>query len=660
MTYEFDIDYKQVNLTGKFVQAMTINDQLPAPTISATVGDTLEVTFNNRMDVETSIHWHGILLPNDQDGVSYVTNLPILPDTSFTYRYPVIHAGTYWYHAHTDLQEQRGLYGALVFHPSKSNVKVDHDQVLVFSDWTNENPSQVWRNLKKSDHYYALKKDSVVSWDKVIAAGSAAIKNKLESSWMRMGPMDISDIGYDAFLVNGAREQHLPYVEPNQLVRLRLVNASASTYFNIEFADGPMQIISADGVDVELLTVQRLRMAIAETYDLLICITDAQSYELRATSEDGTGSSSVWIGSGPKVYAPTIAKPNFLLGHSGHGDGHHQSGADHTMHSMHAMGDQAKDLVVPHLTQYQGLRSPTKTTIDQSRPVREVPLRLTGNMERFVWSFNNKTLTQQDTIAIKKGEKVRFVLQNETMMHHPIHLHGHFFRVLNGEGDYSPLKHTVNVPALETVIIEFAADEEKDWLFHCHNLYHMKSGMTRVVRYQGHTKDPALMAAAKNNPWPKDNAWFIKGELAALSSHSKLHWRPWNIDYAFDVEIEHDYDRDYEAEARFERHISRFVDVYVGVDAEQEENEHEEIATAGIRYMLPLLIQSDWRIDSDGRAQLELSSELQLTKRWHTEWEYNTDDEYSVFLNYEFNKQWLFSINSHDDFAGGVGFTRQF
>ncbi|PCH57285.1 MAG: hypothetical protein COC15_01385 [Legionellales bacterium] len=193
--YKFTIDTKTVNFTGAPVVALAINKQIPGPTITATVGDILEVTFDNKMDVETSIHWHGILLPNEQDGVPYLTTQPIAPHSSFTYNYKITHAGTYWYHSHTGLQEQRGIYGALVFHPKNgARIKTDRDYVVVLSDWINASPKQVLANLKQDGDYYALKKGSVQSWDKVIKNGFGAIKKRLQGAWSRMGPMDLSDV----------------------------------------------------------------------------------------------------------------------------------------------------------------------------------------------------------------------------------------------------------------------------------------------------------------------------------------------------------------------------------------------------------------------------------------------------------------------------------
>jgi FtsP/CotA-like multicopper oxidase with cupredoxin domain len=199
--YNLDIDYKIINVTGEPVKAMAVGGTIPAPTIAAKLGDVLLVTFNNKMDVETSIHWHGVLLENSQDGVPYLTTMPIKPHSSFTYSFPIKHSGTYWYHSHTGLQEQRGIYGALVFYPKKESRQYSKDLTVVLSDWTNENPQQVLANLKKDGDYYALKKDSVQSWAEVIKHN--AVKNRLQQSWVRMGAMDLGDIGYDAFLSGG-------------------------------------------------------------------------------------------------------------------------------------------------------------------------------------------------------------------------------------------------------------------------------------------------------------------------------------------------------------------------------------------------------------------------------------------------------------------------
>ena len=674
--YEFDINYKTVNFSGEDVQAMSVGGSIPAPTIEATVGDTLRVTFHNKMDVESSIHWHGVLLPNDQDGVPFLTTSPIRAGKSFTYEYPIIHHGTYWYHSHTQLQEQRGVYGSLVFHPKDGEkYKADREYVAVLSDWTNENPMQVLRNLKKDGDYYALKKDSVQSWIKVFQYGSEAIKNRLNSSWTRMGPMDLSDVGYDAFLLNGKKESAVDGLKGGETVRLRIVNASASSYQYVEFAGGPMTIVAADGVDTELKEVDRLKISVAETYDVLVQLPDDNmAYEFRASAEDGTGYSSLWLGEGHKMVARTIEKPNlFLIDHSIHnmdmGDMKMDSmeGMDHSMHDMD-MDDMKMDSIdhsnmghtmpagntaIRMMNEYDGLRSPVKTTLPVGNPDREVLLELTGNMERYVWSFNNKTLAEEDKILIRKGENVRFKFVNRTMMHHPLHLHGHFFRVLNGQGEYSPLKHTVNVPPMQTVEIEFYANEEKDWFFHCHNLYHMKGGMARVVRYEDAPSRGELNDQFYKNL--KQDPWYRSVDTMTYSNFIGNETRFSNTRNAIELGFDYDYKDEYEIDVVYERSINRFFDVFVGGDFQGDEQKNESLAVLGIRYVLPMLIDSEIRLDSKGNARLELSSDLQLTNRTKFDWLVNTDDEYRLGLEYEITKKVSLVANFDSDYDGGVG-----
>ena len=669
--YNFDVDYKMVNYTGQPVQAMAVGGTIPAPTIEATVGDTLRVTFNNKMNVETSVHWHGILLPNDQDGVPYLTTPPIKAGTSFTYEYPVIHHGTYWYHSHTGLQEQRGVYGSLVFRPRTGEAVIaDKEAVIVLSDWTDENPNRVMHNLKKSYDYYALKKDSVQSWLKVVQHGPRAIQNRLNGAWMRMGPMDLSDVGYDAFLANGQRRHSLPDMNGGETVRLRVINAGASTYFELQFAGGPMTIVAADGVDVVPFEVDRQRIAIAETFDVIVTMPSTGSYEFRATAEDSTGYSSSILGTGSLHRAPDIPKPNsFLVDHSLHGSmtGNGHAAMKHTMPMVkpemdhaamgHNMSSRKPQLPAPQrMQEYELLRSLEPTHFDAGNPMRTVNLELTGDMERFAWSFNNKVLSEDSKILIRRGETVQFVMENKTMMHHPIHLHGHFFRVLNGKGAYSPLKHTVSVPPMQTVTIEFLANEEKDWFFHCHNLYHMKSGMSRVISYQDSTQATQDTLA----PLFSDRHWFYFGDFGIHTNFTSAELRAENTRNAVNLGYDWDYDDDYEIELTYERSLNRFLELYAGGEFEEEDSETENTAIAGIHYVLPLLIEADLRVDSEGQGRLGLSSDLQLTDRVSFSWDVNTDNEYRLQLEYELSKS-LSILGNHDDqYDWGIGIEAKF
>ncbi|MFT5426754.1 MAG: FtsP/CotA-like multicopper oxidase with cupredoxin domain [Gammaproteobacteria bacterium] len=660
VSYTFDVDYQEIKMTDKSVIAMTIDGQIPAPTIEASVGDSLKVTFNNLMDVETSVHWHGVLLPNDQDGVPYLTTSPIKPGTSFTYEFPIIHSGTYWYHSHTGLQEQRGIYGALVFHSTESQYEYDKEKVIVLSDWTDEDPKQVLKHLKREDDYYAMKKKAVQSWDKVIANGLPGLKNRLNGAWIRMGPMDISDVGYDAFLINGRAQSWDSDVQPGDKVRLRIINAAASSYFYVDYAGSGMTIIEVDGMPVMPKEVDRLRLAVAETYDVIIQIPESDNaFELRATSEDVTGFASLYLGEGDTVKSKSIVKPNLMLmDHSMHmmsmdGGNEHQP-MKHEMDKHDAMSD------IRMLNEYAGLRSPSHTTLDPDRPSREIVLKLTGSMDRYIWSFNNQTLTEADKILIKKGENVRFVFVNETMMHHPLHLHGHFFRVLNGEGAHAPLKHTVNVPPFQKVEIEFYANEEKDWFFHCHNLYHMKGGMARVIRYDNQETNKNENSAFDKNLKANGDPWYAFADMSFQSNMVSGEFWALNTRNTLRLHYDFDYDDEYDIDAFYERHLTRFLSLYTGVNIEREDGDVANSVVAGARYIFPLLLESDFRIDSKGDLRLELNSDYQLTERVSFDWKWNTDNEYRFNLGYDFNKTLSLITNYDSDFGVGGGLELHF
>lgn len=645
VSYEFDIDYREINVTGKPVAAMVIDGGIPGPTIQANLNDTLRVTFNNRMDVDTSIHWHGVLLPNDQDGVPYLTTPPIAAGGSLTFEYPVTHAGAYWYHAHTGLQEQRGLYGALVFRDPAETYRYDRELVLVLSDWTDEHPHAVLRNLKREADYYALKKDTVQSWRGVLQNGRQAIKNRIEGAWIRMGPMDLSDVGYDAFLVNGKQSLQNTEIKRGETVRLRIINASASSYFHVEFSGGGMLLVEADGVPVVERAVERLRLATAETYDALVHIRDDKRYELRATAEDGSGHASWYLGAGETVPVLPAVKPNlYLAGHGSHG--RRRGRMSHAERHGHKH----------HTSEYAGLKAKQRTSFDPGRETREIDLTLTGSMERYAWSFDNRTLTEVDKIRINKGEIVRFNLINETMMHHPIHLHGHFFRVLNGQGEYAPLKHTVNVPPLDTVTIEFAADEEKDWFFHCHNLYHMKTGMARVISYIPAGQDDYRNSDFYRYHLKTGDPWYHFADMSFQSQ--MMAGRLWAYNTRNGVELEYDYDygNEYDVDVTYQRQFTRFLALYAGAGFEREGTGKENRGIAGVTYTLPMLIDSGLRVDSTGHFRLELESALQLTDRARFHWNWNTDNEYRVLLNYEINKKAVITGGYDSDFKFGAGF----
>ncbi len=649
--YNLVVHYRAVNFTGKEVRSMSINDSIPGPTLRFNEGDIARIHVRNEMDVETSIHWHGLLLPNLQDGVPYLTTPPILPGTTFTYEFPVKHSGTFWYHSHTGLQEQRGVYGSIVIQPAVPAIRTDHDYVVVLSDWTDEDPDEVLRTLKRGSEYYSLKKGSMQSL--FGAVRNNALGDVLKRSWMRMPPMDISDVAYDRFLVNGEPSAVFD-ARPGETVRLRIINASASTYFYLQFAGGDMSVISADGNDVQPVEIKRFLMAVAETYDVLITVPDNGAYELRATAQDGSGYTSLFIGSGKRVSAPDVPKPDI---YRMHGAGHGDSRGGGTMHDMTGHKNMMNMPMMEARPQspYPVLRSTVSTALPEGSPVRVETLELTGDMERYVWSINGRTLNEADMIRIKKGEHVRFVLVNKTMMHHPMHLHGHFFRVLNRHADHAPLKHTVDVPPLGSQVIEFYANEEKDWFFHCHILYHLKAGMARIVRYEDSELHPEIAAI---RPKLFSEHWYSWADVSLLTQMSDGRAIVTSTRNTFGVFWEAGWeDGEYEAELVYERYFNMFFRTFIG--AEVTNGEQETRGIAGIRYLLPFMVESSIWIDTERELRLVLGKEIQLTDRLSVfgEFQYDTDskEEWEAGAGWTLNRRFSLLGKYHSEYGGGAG-----
>lgn len=729
--YDLNIARQEVNLTGQPVKALTINGHLPGPTLRFTEGDHAVIRVHNQMDVETSIHWHGILLPNAMDGVPFVTYPPIAPGQTFIYEFDLRQSGTYWYHSHTMLQEQRGLFGALVIAPKDEEGTFDrlHDHVVVLSDWTDEDENSVLRTLKRGSEWYSLRKGSGQS---VMGAARLGMLGAYFSRELqRMPPMDLSDVYYDCFLLNGAPQQSLA-AKPGEKIRLRVIAGSATTFFYLQFAGGPLQVIAADGLPVQPFDERRLLIGVAETYDLIITMPAYGSYEFRATAQDGSGKASLWIGAGPRHAAPDIPYPNLYssmgdlslkhvlaltpggsMGMSGNAvragkfdqpgmngmDG--MKGMDHgamtqdtgkmnhaAMASGPAMGYAGHDMsdmaqgkmptdaatighipgmvsheqpAAPRSTwlgllaedvsskaplatdgmsperpwqPYDKLRALQPTAFDPHKPVREIRLTLDGDMKRYVWFLNNKPLSEADQVEIKRDEVVRFIMINRTMMHHPMHLHGHFFRVLNAQGDYSPLKHTVDVAPMTTTVIEFAAEEFGDWFFHCHLLYHMESGMARVVHYQDFTPDPATAAVRKNL---YHDPFHLYGQVAVLSQMAQGEMVYANTRHIFSTEWRAGWQRvddvEWEVTPAYDYYLNRFASVFAGVDLEGTGNrfeKHEGIF--GLRYLLPLNIKSRVWVDTAGEGQFAVSKRLELTPRLtvFSEAEYDTKEHWEI------------------------------
>ena len=706
-----------VQFSGKKRHAIAVNGKIPAPALMFIEGDHAVIHVKNEMDEETSVHWHGLLLPNLQDGVPYVTTPPILPGATRTFEFPIKQAGTYWYHSHTNLQEQSGLYGSIVIHPKKEMVKADKELVLLLSDWTDEKPEEVMRTLKRGLEWYGIKKKQPASWNKIIANGG--FKNRIRQSWDRMPLMDISDVYYNAFLINGRQEQQLTGFQPGEKVRLRVINGSASSYFNVQFAGGTLTAIAADGLDIEPVVVGRALISIAETYDFVITIPeDGMAYEFRATAQDGSGYASAFLGGGIKMKALDILRPNIynmsmmdmmMTGPNGAASGGMEMGGmsqegmkmpgktkmegddektmlheqmkmpNDTMQGMDMIHQKSVSGNEPDMRtlNYDMLRSLTSTALPAANEWREIRLELTGNMWRYVWSLDGKTLTEADKIIIRKGDNVRFILVNKSMMNHPMHLHGHFFRVLNGQGDYAPLKHTVNVPPMGTVTLEFHANEEKDWFFHCHILYHMMTGMARVVSYEGSTVALELAAARKDIKEKMDNQWFFWGMGKLHNQLSEWELTLSNTRNQLNLEADGDWKGNFDVDTDYERYLGQngYFRVFAGatVDGKQVpviqnsepastkmEEDIEVRPLVGVRYLLPFFINSELRIDSKAKVRLQLNGETLLFPRLGFRWLVNTDKEWRAGLEGILTKNIVLSGNYDNRYGWGGGLTLLF
>ena len=719
--YHLYVNDTLANISGKKkVSALAMNGQIPAPTLHFTEGDTAVIHVHNLMHHETSIHWHGLLLPNKEDGVPYLTTAPVEPGGQYTFTFPLIQSGTFWYHSHTMLQEQSGLYGSIVIQPRKKTYEVDREFVLLLSDWTDENPRRVLNALKRNDpvsEWYSIKKGYAQSLDKLIQ--HKGLGNRLKNGWKRMPPMDLSDVYYAAFLANGKRKESIPDLKPGDKVRLRVINGSASTYFYLHGGAGKLELISSDGIDVKPIKIDRLLMGIAETYDFLLTVPKNKTMEFRATAQDVSGFASLYLGKGDTLSAAPIPRPNVWnmdemmmsmavnfpnrMNHSGMGEmdhskikmepaekqqpaakpkkGHEGMDMDKMDHSKMKMepaekkqpaakpekGHEGMDMdKMDHskikmdgmqmgktdsltIFNYDLLSAKQKTTFDSSKPVRTVHLKLTGSMFRYVWSINNQVLSQADKISIKKGEVVRFELENTTMMNHPMHLHGHYFRVLNKNGDLSPLKHTLDVPPMTSITIEFDATEEKDWFFHCHILYHMMSGMARVVTYEGSSRDTSLSRYPLKNLLKEDKMWFFYGSIAAKSHMAEAKANFINRSSAIRFEGNYNYGSQYEANISYERYIGDWLRPYIGFGAvkqryynifngEKTFEQDFDLPVIGVRYTLPFFVDADLRVNSKGRVRFALEGEEWLLPKLFFNWRINTDKEYHLDLEYMLGK----------------------
>ncbi|SHN45991.1 multicopper oxidase domain-containing protein [Chitinophaga sp. CF418] len=672
--YDLYVSDSMIHSNGKMRHAMVINGGIPAPVLSFTEGDTAEIYVHNKMDMETSIHWHGLLLPNRYDGVSYLTTAPIKAGETHLYKFPIIQHGTYWYHSHTMFQEQSGMYGAFIIRKRDAPDVKEH--TLLLSDWTNENPHQVDRSLHTATDWYAVRKNSVQSYGEAIKEKN--FSTKLNNEWKRMMAMDVSDVYYDQLFSNGKPVDVQPQFKAGDKVRLRVINGSSSTYFWLTYAGGKITVVANDGMDVAPVEVDRLIVGVAETYDVVVSLPADSSYEFLATAEDRTKATSLFLGNGPRKEATRLPRLKYFEGMKMMNGMMKMNGQMNGMDMQMSLQQMDMNAVMysedPGVTlNYAMLRSPVKTNLPEA-PVKELHFNLSGNMNRYVWSINNKTVSESDKILIKKGENVRIILYNGTMMRHPMHLHGHFFRVLNGQGDYSPLKNTLDIMPMETDTIEFAATESGDWFFHCHILYHMMSGMGRIFSYQDSPPNPEIPDPAKaiRKIYADDRKIHTAAKIGLESNGSDGDLTFFNTRYRLQTEwrVGLNGENGYETESHFGRYLgqTQWLLPYIGWDVryrkggKAEKNlfgqsntkDFRSVLHAGVEYTLPLLIIADASVDTDGRLRFQLSREdVPITRRLRFNFMANTDKEYMAGFRYILSK--YISLSTHYDSDMGVG-----
>ena len=639
------------NVTGEPVDhALAINGSIPAPTLRFRLGDEAHIIVHNDMDVPTTLHWHGVLVPWQQDGPQFTNTRIIEPHSSHEFRFPIRHTGTYWYHSHTDLQEQSGLYGAIVIEEETPRHRVDHDVVLVLSDWTNERPEDVLANLKKNGHFYAYKKDFLPSVSDALARGN--LGNYLGSEWERMEPMDLADVGYDAFLINGEVESTLTGVVHGQRIRFRIINAGASSYFYFNIGqERAFTVVSKDGMPVRPLLARELLIGMGETYDIIFNVPhETKTWEARATAQDVSGHASLFFGSGHREIVPERERPNpYVMDHGEHGEheehgepgehgmGEHQEHGGHGGHGHQVHhGDQRRDTGV-ELVHYRMLESIEPTNFDENLiRAQEIVLELSGDMERYTWYINGRPFSEDKYINIRENEVITFKLVNTTMMHHPIHLHGHFFRVDMGQGDYAPLFHTVDVPPMGTVSMEFHANEPGIWFLHCHNLYHMKMGMSRLVRYEGveQTIDLKKDEEKWGSSMIRDDDLFGRFEATVLSNVLELNGGINSGRYELDLEGEYDEWDTHEIKGNFRRYFGRFLSLGPGFMLEDDEA-HGAIF---VGYVLPGLVKTETYVLHNGNLTFEFSKHIPLTGRLELEpeMEFHYDDRWDWSFDFNF------------------------
>lgn len=526
-----------VNFTGKPRLATTINGSIPAPTLRLREGDEVTIRVTNRLRESTSIHWHGIILPFEMDGVPGISYSGIAPDETFIYRFRLQQSGTYWYHSHSGMQEITGMYGAIIVEPQNGeSIQADRDHVVQLSDWTDEDPMRVFAKLKAQGDYYNFNRPTVGDFFRDISGAglAAAVDKRRMWNQMRMNPTDLADLSAATltYLMNGTTPagNWTALFTPGEKVRLRFINGAGNTFYDVRIPGLKMTVVQADGVNVEPVSVDEFRFGPGETYDVIVAPQD-EPYTVFAQSTERTGFARGTLAPRPGLSAPvpapdpvewlTMADMMGAMDHSAmSGD---MAGMDHGAavldHSQHVMpGVASNDLASPTSTvrhartEYGpstdmrvnmprtnlddpgvGLRGNGRRVLtladlatiggplDLRGAEREIELHLTGNMERYSWSFDGLEFGQSTPVHMRFGERVRVILQNDTMMTHPMHLHGVWSELENDQGQFIARRHTIPVQPAQRISFLVTADALGRWAWHCHLLFHMDAGMFREV-----------------------------------------------------------------------------------------------------------------------------------------------------------------------------------
>jgi len=530
------VGHSPFTVGGRTGHAVTINGVLPAPLLRLREGQNVRLSVTNTLDEDTSIHWHGLLVPFQMDGVPGISFPGIRPRETFVYEFPIRQSGTFWYHSHSNLQEAMGHYGPIVIDPAGADpVAYDREHVLVLSDWSFMHPHEILDKLKKSPGYFNRQRTTLSG----LISGEDGMSLEERRMWgaMRMDPRDILDVNGTTYtyLINGhgPQENWTGLFRPGERVRLRVINASAMSIFNVRIPGLPMTVVQADGENVRPVEIDEFQISVAETYDVIVRPTEDRAYTVVAEAMDRSGLGRATLAPRPGMSAdvpplrevPTLTMRDMGMGGMDHGGG----GMDHAAmgHGATAQGPAAEapamdhgdmamrdpdnappdmavgvgvDMVAPDPANRLGDRPlgledvPHRVLVytdlvslapnkDRRPPSRTLEIHLTGNMERFMWGFDGRKFSELvEPIRFERDERVRVTLVNDTMMAHPIHLHGHFFElVTGGPAGHQPLKHTVNVMPGGKVTFDLTADAPGDWAFHCHMLMHMHAGMFNVV-----------------------------------------------------------------------------------------------------------------------------------------------------------------------------------